>query len=118
VTAFTATLHRFESGQGRLRVVCQGQIELDATGRLQGVIEEALRQQPPIGIELDLSGVDFIDSTGLQAVMQALLRLDDEQVAWNVVTSPPVQRLLELVGVARLSSADGGWLASGGYGRE
>jgi anti-anti-sigma factor len=119
VTAFTATLHRFETGQGRLRVVCQGHLELDAKERFQGVIEEALRQQPSFGIELDLSAVDFIDSTGLQVLMQALLRLDHEQVEWNVVTSPTVQRLLELVGVARRSSGqDGGWLASGGYGRD
>jgi anti-anti-sigma factor len=118
VTAFTATLHRFETGQGRLRVVCQGHLELDAKERFQGVVEEALRQQPSFGIELDLSAVDFIDSTGLQVLMQALLRLDHEQVEWNVVTSPTVQRLLELVGVARRSREDGGWLASGGYGRD
>jgi anti-anti-sigma factor len=101
-------------------VVCQGQLDLDATGRLQGVMEEALRQQPRFGIELDLSGVDLIDSVGLGVVMQILLRLDGDHVAWSVVPSPSVLRLFELVGIARLSSSGevGGWLGSGGYGRD
>jgi hypothetical protein len=51
--------------------------------------------------------------------MAALLRLDAQQVAWSLTASPAVQRLLELVGIGRLSSdTGGGWLATGGYGRD
>jgi hypothetical protein len=48
-----------------------------------------------------------------------LLRLDAQQIDWDVTASPAVQRFLELVGIGRLSSGTGGgWLATGGYGRD
>jgi anti-anti-sigma regulatory factor len=82
-------------------------------------VEEAFRQTPPSGILIDLSAVDSIDAAGLQSLMAALLRLDAQQVAWSLTASPAVQRLLELVGIGRLSSdTGGGWLATGGYGRD
>jgi anti-anti-sigma factor len=120
VTApFTATLRRFETGDGPRRIVCRGQIDIHAKERLHGVVEEALRQTPPSGILIDLSAVDSIDPAGLNTLMTALLRLDTQQIEWNVTASPTVERLFELVGIGRLSSgAGGGWLASGGYGRD
>jgi anti-anti-sigma factor len=116
---FTATLRRFETGDGPLRIVCRGQIDIHAKERLQGVVEEALRQTPPLGILIDLSAVDSIDAAGLESLMAALLRLDTQQTEWNLIASPAVQRLLELVGIGRLSNdTGGGWLATGGYGRD
>jgi anti-anti-sigma factor len=116
---FTAALIRFERGDGPLRIVCQGHIDIHAKERLQGVVEEALRRSPSRGILIDLSEVDSIDASGLESLMTALVRIDAQQIDWNVTTSPAVQRLLELVGIGRLSSGTGGgWLASGGYGRD
>jgi anti-anti-sigma factor len=118
-TPFTATLHRFESGHKALRIVCRGDIDIHAKERFLGIVEEALRHPPNHGVVLDLSAVGFIDSNGLQTLMTALLRLDHEHITWNVTTSAAVQNLLELVGIARRRSSDaGGWLASGGYGRD
>ena len=51
--------------------------------------------------------------------MAALLHLDGQQAVWSVTASPAAQGLLELVGIGRLSSGTGGgWLATGGYGRD
>jgi len=51
--------------------------------------------------------------------MTALLRLDAHQAVWSVTASPAAQHLLDLVGIGRLSSdTGGGWLATGGYGRD
>jgi anti-anti-sigma factor len=114
---FTANVRRFEPSEGPLRVVCQGQMDIHCKEQFHGAVEEALRRRPPFGLEIDLSTVDFIDSIGLQVLMQALLRIDGEDVGWNVVTSPTVQNLLDIVGMARRSSeSGGGWLATGGYG--
>jgi hypothetical protein len=50
--------------------------------------------------------------------MAALLRLGPAGRV-GVTASPAVQRLLELVGIGRLSTdTGGGWLATGGYGRD
>ena len=119
IAPFTATLRRFETGDGPLRIVCRGQIDIHAKERFQGVVEEALRQTPSSGILIDLSAVDSIDAAGRESLMAALLRLDAQQAAWSLTASPAVQRLLELVGIGRLSSdTGGGWLATGGYGRD
>jgi anti-anti-sigma factor len=120
VTApFTAKLRRFETGDGPLRIVCRGQIDVHAKEHLQGVVEEALRQTPSSAILIDLSAVDSIDAAGLESLMTALLRLDAQQAVWSVTASPAAQRLLTLVGIGRLSSdTGGGWLATGGYGRD
>ena len=116
---FTATLRRFETGDGPLRIVCRGQIDIHAKERLQGAVEEALRQTRPSGILIDLSSVDSIDAAGLESLMAALLRLDAQQAVWSVTASPAAQQLLELVGIGRLSNdPGGGWLATGGYGRD
>jgi anti-sigma B factor antagonist len=116
---FTATFRRFEGGEGPIRIVCRGRIDIGTQERLGGVVEEALRQSPASGIRIDLSAVDSIDAAGLGALITALLRLDAQQIDWHVTASPAVQRLLDLVGIGRLSSGTGGgWLASGGYGRD
>lgn len=116
---FTATLRRFETGDGPLRILCQGQIDVHAKEHLQGVVEEALRRTPPSAILIDLSAVDAIDAAGLESLMTALLRLDAHQAVWSVTASPAAQHLLDLVGIGRLSSdTGGGWLATGGYGRD
>ena len=117
--SFTATLRRFETGDRPLRIVCRGQIDIHAKERLEGIVEEALRKTPTTAILIDLSAVDSIDAAGLESLMTALLRLDAQQAEWSLTASPAVQRLLTLVGIGRLSShTGGGWLATGGYGRD
>jgi anti-anti-sigma factor len=116
---FTATFRRLERDEGPIRIACRAQIDISAKERLGGVVEEALKQSPPLGIRIDLSAVDSIDAAGLGSLITALLRLDAQQIDWHVTDSPAVQRLLDIVGVGRLSSGTGGgWLASGGYGRD
>jgi anti-anti-sigma regulatory factor len=118
VTApFSVELRRFEGGNGPLRIVCEGKIDILVKERLQGVVQEALRQTPPSGILIDLSAVESIDAAGLESLMAALLHLDGQQAVWSVTASPAARGLLELVGIGRLSSGTGGgWLATGGYG--
>jgi len=116
---FTATLGRFETGNGPIRIICRGHVDIVAKERLQGVVEEALRRVPSSGILIDLSAVESIDAAGLEALMAALLRIDGHSPGWSVTASPAAQRLIDLVGIGRLSSdTGGGWLATGGYGRD
>jgi len=55
---------------------------------------------PTHGVVLDLTGVPFMDSSGLRAVLEIASRLDDD-AAGLVLLSPvsPVRRVLSLAGL-------------------
>lgn len=59
-----------------LRVIARGQLDLSTAERL----EEALRQaeaRGPSTLVLDYAALDFIDSTGLQVLLDADIRAQD-----------------------------------------
>ena len=75
---------------------------LEVSGELDaytaGVLEELLTDRASSGdVRVDLSGVTFIDSTGIRAIVRAdnELRSDDRTLV-IVDPSPAVMRLLEL----------------------
>jgi anti-anti-sigma factor len=84
---------------------------------MSGFVSEALEDRRTNSLVFDLSEVDLMDSAGLQELMEAVLACEERPVAWVIIPSPPVDRLLELVGLGRLrSDQPGGWLRGGGYG--
>lgn len=74
------------------------------TGELDAATAGDLRDHvvPDQGdVHLDLSGVDFIDSSGLAAIIESHLRLSAVNSRLLIVDrSPAVQRVFELSGVA------------------
>jgi anti-sigma B factor antagonist len=84
-----------------LRVSLGGEIDLAAEPVVVEAFTHALTDDSNFDlVELDVSGVDFIDSYGLRA----LLRCRDLATAYGVeftltVVEGPVSRLLELAGV-------------------
>jgi anti-sigma B factor antagonist len=54
----------------RLRLVVQGELDMDTGPRLQAEIDRAHAAAPAV-LVLDLRGVTFFDSTGLQIVLDA-----------------------------------------------
>ena len=96
---------------------CHGTVDLSTRGAFRDWIDRALKQRGDRRLILDLSGVEFIDSAGLQALMQALLECDGKGTAWTLRPSKQVEGLLLLAGMGRLGSDQtGGWLGGGGYG--
>jgi anti-sigma B factor antagonist len=82
---------------GALRVVVVGELDLATAPELVRELDEAgAPGEPPI--ELDLSGVNFIDATGLRVLLAAQDRLNrGGRPGFGVVaTSRAVRRLLEL----------------------
>ena len=88
------------------RVVVRGDVDMTTGDRLEEAIERA-EQDAPETLTLDLSGVDFFDSTGLQILLDADLRAGAEGRRLVVVSGAgEVARVLELAQVAdRLSVA-------------
>jgi len=83
-------------------VTVHGEIDISAVGRLDDVLDTKIRTTTGAFV-IDLTDVDFIDSSGLAALMRArgLLGREDRQLA--IICRPgPVRRIFELSGTAEL----------------
>ncbi|MFL5841495.1 MAG: STAS domain-containing protein [Thermoleophilaceae bacterium] len=83
----------------RATVELRGELDLSGTDRLRSAIEQA--EEPPTGLlVLDLSKLDFIDSTGLEVVLRAARRAHDS--GRRLIVARPsryVRRLLEMTAI-------------------
>jgi anti-anti-sigma factor len=80
-------------------VALSGELDMSGTDRLQVAIDQA--EEPPTGLlVLDLSQLDFIDSTGLEVVLRAARRAHDD--GRRLIVARPsryVRRLLEMTAI-------------------
>jgi anti-sigma B factor antagonist len=83
-------------------VTIGGELEYGTAGALRSALLELSRRDPDV-LVLDMSGVDFLDSTGISLLIQAKQRFD-AQGARVVLRNPPdrITRVLEVAGVADL----------------
>jgi anti-anti-sigma factor len=82
--------------EGALLVTASGELDLAAAPRLATVLSIATAGQEPC-VVLDLTAVDFIDSTALGAIMHASTEADAAGKSVLVVAlEGPVKRLLEI----------------------
>ncbi|HET6689596.1 MAG TPA: STAS domain-containing protein [Miltoncostaeaceae bacterium] len=94
------------SQQGRAGYVLKGELDMAGGEPLVRRVTE-LAAAAPGPIEIDMSEVSFIDSSGIRA----LLRLHEAAVSSGRVMhvrnlSPDVRRLLDLIGVTELLAGD------------
>jgi anti-anti-sigma factor len=87
------------AGQNATTILVEGELDLSTAPELRRVLGEALAGARPV--RLDLSGVQFIDSTGLAAIIQPLRHLGNGPGPLRLVGPLPSQprKLLELTGV-------------------
>jgi anti-anti-sigma factor len=77
------------------RVVLHGEIDLGSAGHAQDALLAACRAGRRI--EVDMTDVSFLDSSGLQALVAVRRRADEDGCECVVVAvSEPVRRVLEL----------------------
>jgi anti-anti-sigma factor len=99
-------MRRFEVDGAGLRdapgVALHGEVDLSVIPTLESALEDAIRESAGAFI-IDLSDLDFIDSSGLQALMRARALLAREDRALVVVCPHgPVRRVFELSGFSEL----------------
>ena len=83
-------------------VAIHGEVDVAAVPALERALEAAIETSAG-GFVVDLSGVEFMDSSGLLAVLNARGLLASEDRALAVVCpAGPVQQLLEVAGVSQL----------------
>lgn len=78
-----------------------GEVDLAAVPRINELIRQRLTAATLYAVVLDLSDVVFVSSSGIEQLLHAQNRADQRGIEFYVVVeSAPVQRLLNLIGVA------------------
>lgn len=81
-----------------------GEIDLKVTPELRRRLDRELDRCPVRHLVLDLSNVDFLDSSGLGVILGRYKRITVQGGRMALVgVVPPVRRVLEFSGVTRLS---------------
>jgi anti-anti-sigma factor len=87
---------------GASGVAIHGEVDVAAVPKLERALEAAIETTAG-GFVIDLSGVEFLDSSGLLALLNARGLLAREERALAVVCpASPVRHLLEVAGVSEL----------------
>jgi anti-sigma B factor antagonist len=87
---------------GRRLVAVSGELDLASAGALSDALERELAAGGKV--LLDISGVTFIDSTGLAAIVNAARSSNDAQLELSADMHSQARRLMELTGVLSLFS--------------
>ena len=81
-------------------IVCRGDVDLSTAGTFRAVVAEAIAAGGSIDVEL--SGVTFMDSTGLAVLAEALRTLEPPRAMVLNDPSPAVRRLLDISGLGTI----------------
>jgi anti-sigma B factor antagonist len=94
---------------GRTIVSVTGEVDMATAPRLRAYVEGVVALQRG-DVVLDVSGVSFMDSTGIGVVMHAARQLAGGGHAL-VLRAPrqPLRRLLDITGIARVLEVEDGW---------
>jgi anti-sigma B factor antagonist len=99
-----AQIELSEVDPGYFTATISGELDIHSVARLNGAIDELLAR-PLTRIELDLSDVEFMDSSGLAL----LLRLTNQFGPARVKGAKPIiRRVIEVSGLAGVLQLDGG----------
>ncbi len=96
VQAGLLTVDQFDEGR-RLRICLRGELDLSNACTAELKLEEALNSKRPVLI--DLSRLEFLDSTGIALLITALGRPDARQLEFVPSETPGVRRVLSLTGL-------------------
>ncbi len=88
--------------QGEATVAVNGELDMSTAPALSRSLSDVLDRHPR-HVTLDLGGLVFIDSTGLTLLVRTSNRLKEHDGALQLAhPTPPVRRVLEIVGLDRL----------------
>jgi anti-sigma B factor antagonist len=96
----TLSVHVEDSPDGGTIVVLSGELDLSTVPRMERPLLEQVQQRPAVLV--DLSGLNFIDSSGIGALIQAKRIANGTPVSFLVATGSQVDRVF---GIARIAEA-------------
>ncbi len=83
---------------GQVRVVVTGEVDLSWSSEIRDQILRALKEQMPV--KVDLSGVSYIDSSGIAALVEGLQQARKEGIPFAL--QHPSAAVLSVLALARL----------------
>jgi anti-anti-sigma factor len=87
------------------RLALSGDLEYATVGDLEGALRRLADEHPQTDVTLDLSRLDFLDSSGVGALLVANAQAGTRGVGFRCIRGPQrVQRPLEVAGVERILS--------------
>jgi anti-anti-sigma factor len=90
-----------------VRLLVTGEVDL-ATGQTFRTALAAAQDKRPASLVVDLGGVTFLDSTGINALIRAYKRAVVDGTTVTVVNcQPSVRRTFEVTGVWKILTGDG-----------
>ena len=95
------------SRDSELTIALSGEIDHHAARELMAQLDQTVAERLPAHLVLDLSGVTFMDSSGIAVLLRALRQM--KQVGGSLrVSNIPAQarRVLDAAGVGRLITLD------------
>ena len=95
------------SRDSALTIALSGEIDHHGAREMMTQLDQAIAERLPAQLVLDMSGVTFMDSSGIAVLLRALRR--SEHIGGTLrVTSIPTQarRVLDAAGIGRLISLD------------
>jgi anti-anti-sigma factor len=85
------TVHVEDSREGAAIVSVAGELDLSTVPRMESALLEQLRQRPAVLV--DLSALDFIDSSGIGALIRANRTANGTPVSFLIRTGSQVERV-------------------------
>jgi anti-sigma B factor antagonist len=77
-----------------------GEIDLYTAPRLHGELVTVLSAETPVQIVVDMSGVEFCDSTGMNVLLAAHRRAREQGGDLELAAPrPPIRKILEVTGL-------------------
>lgn len=91
------------TADGTVPIALEGDLDMDATFTLEPALERQIGEDGTARIALDLTGVEFMDSSGLGVLLSTRERAEQLGVDLRVASaSDTVMRVLEITGTTRL----------------
>lgn len=83
-------------------VAVSGELDIATAPRFSARLGELLRRGCPRELVIDLSGLSFIDATGLRALTELRRRVEQQQAVLVLAGVPAqMQRVIQLIGPTR-----------------
>lgn len=94
---------KVEAGDGSVRVILVGDIDLANAAGIAGALNAAITNQVTSAV-IDLTDVGYLDSAGLRVLFGLATRLPTLQIALELVAPPgsPARRVVDMSGLSEL----------------
>ena len=90
-----------------LTITLSGEIDHHAARELMAQLDQAIAERLPAQLVLDLSGVTFMDSSGIAVLLRSLRQMGHTGGSLRAVNIPAqARKVLDAAGIGRLISLD------------